>query len=62
MDDSVIAAQPLPGVESASAPPSTQMDRVLQDWLVLGFLVLTLSLALLVALIILIAYQNGPAA
>ena len=32
------------------------------DWLMLGFLVLALSLAALVALMILIAYQNGTGA
>ncbi len=60
MDDSVNAARPISNLESASTPPSTQVLRTPKDRLMLGFLVLTLSLASLVALFILIAYQNGP--
>jgi len=35
------------------------MIRPSHDWLMLGFLVLTLALASLVALLILLAYENG---
>ena len=50
MDDSTPANQENLTVTEHSQPP---------DWLMLGFFVLILALSSLVALMILIAYQNG---
>jgi len=59
MDDSTNSAQPIPEVPPPSNNPDRSMIRPSHDWLMLGFLVLTLALASLVALLILLAYENG---
>jgi hypothetical protein len=53
MDNADHPANPESDQEAPSAP---------MDWLMLGFIAMVMSLALLVALMILIAHQNGTGA
>jgi hypothetical protein len=59
MNDSAIAAQTEPEHEPAQAATSAEHPLPPLNWMIAGFFVLILALSALVALMILIAYQNG---
>jgi hypothetical protein len=59
MSDSAFATQTEPEHEPAQEATSVEHQLSPLNWMIAGFFVLILALSALVALMILIAYQNG---